>query len=385
MLVVDLIVGATILAAAVWGFRRGLAGALPVAGLAVGAVLGTRIPVVLGMDLDSSFAPVVALPSALLLGAAVAAVGERFRYRLNRRLRGRRRESAAGGALVGGVAGLVAVWILAPAVAGVGVLRDPVERSTLLAGFNTVLAPAGPRPRQGTASVAAFPIASGPAPKVELGDASAETDPDVVAADRSVVKIAKLTCNGGGSGSGWVVADGIVVTNAHVVSAADAITARLRGLGRAHAATPIWFDPVNDIALLRVPKLRGVRPLPMVRRPQGGTTGAALGFPRGVRDIRRARLGPTTDRRRGSMSGGLPPEFPRRLYGRLITAFRGNTEPGSSGGPVVDTKGRVLTTAFGGSRLVSNAMGVPNQFVREALKQAGPRVGTGRCRNNPNR
>jgi S1-C subfamily serine protease len=385
MLVVDLSVGAAILGALLWGLRRGLAGALPLAGFAVGAVLGTRIPLVIGMDLDSTFAPVAALPAALLLGAGLAAVAERFSLGLSRRLRRRRLASAAGGALVAGVAGLVAIWVLAPAVAGVDALREPVDRSTLLARLNDVLTPAGPRPRQGTASFAAFPIVPGPVAKVAAADASAETDPDVLAADRSVVKVGKLTCSGGGSGSGWVVADGIVVTNAHVVDSADALTVRLRGKGPAREATAIWFDPVNDIALLRVPALRGVRSLPMVRNPQGGTSGAALGFPLGVRDIRRARLGPTTSRRRGEMRGGLPSTFPKRLFGRRITAFRGRVQPGSSGGPVVDMKGRVLTTTFGATSIAANAFGVPNEYVRDALKRAGPRVSTGRCRDNPNR
>ncbi len=387
MLVVDLIVGAVILGAVVWGLRRGVAGALPLAGFAVGAVLGTRVPVALGMDLNSPWAPAAALPAALLLGAGLAAVAERFCLRLRRRLRDRRRVSAAGGALMAGVTGMVVMWLLAPALAEVGSLRDPVERSAILAQLNRVLTPAGPQVGgEGSPSLAAFPVISGPAPDVAEADASAETDPDVLEADRSVVKIGMLSCDGSGTGSGWVASDGIVVTNAHVVSAADAITVRLRGVGPAREATAIWFDSVNDIALLRVPRLRGVRPLPIVRRPQRGTSGAALGFPGGVRDIRRARLGPTSDRRRGELvSGMLPPGFPRELYGRLVTAFRGKSEPGSSGGPVVDTKGRVLTTTFGGRRGRSaSSLGVPNQFVQEALEKAGPRVSTGRCRNNPN-
>ncbi len=387
MLVVDLIVGAVILGAVVWGLTRGAAGALPLAGFALGAVLGTRVPLALGMDLGSPFAPVVAFPAALLLGALLAAVGERFSLRLRRKLRRRGRVSAAGGALMAGMTGMVVMWILAPALAEIGSLRDPVERSAILARLNKVVTPAGPGSGgQEATSVAAFPIISGPAPNVAPADASAETDPDVLAADRSVVKIGKLSCNGSGSGSGWVVSDGIVMTNAHVVSSADAVTARLRGIGPAREATAIWFDPVNDVALLRVPELRGVRPLPMVRRPQRGTSGAALGFPRGVRDIRRARLGPTSDRRGGQMEGMMPSEFPRKLYGRLVTAFRARVEPGSSGGPVVDTKGRVLTTTFGGGGGNSaSSMGVPNQFVRDALEKAGPRVSTGRCRDNANR
>jgi len=386
MLVVDLIIGAVIAAAAVWGLTRGLVGALPLAGFAVGAILGTRVPVAVGLTLGSPWALVVALPAVLILGALLAAVAERFGGRLQRRLRGRERASAAGGGVAAGLAAVVVMWVLGPVASDVGSLRDPVERSAILAQLNQVLAPAGPNPGgEDVPSPGVFPTISGPVPEVAPPDADAETDPDVLAADRSVVKIGVLGCHGGGSGSGWVVSKGTVVTNAHVVSTADAITVRVRDSGAARAATAIWFDPVNDIALLRVPMLRDVPALTMVRRPQGGTSGAVLGFPRGVRDIRRARLGPTTDKRRGQMQGGLPSAFPRKLYGRLVTSFRGRTEPGSSGGPMVDTRGRVLTTTFGGGGVAASSLGVPNEFVRAALKQAGPRVSTGRCPSAMNR
>jgi hypothetical protein len=45
---------------------------------------------------------------------------------------------------------------------------------------------------------------------------------------------------------------------------------------------------------------------------------------------------------------------------------------------VVDTQGRVLTTVFGGNSR-ARGLGVPNRFVREALREAGPPIGTGPC------
>jgi S1-C subfamily serine protease len=182
-----------------------------------------------------------------------------------------------------------------------------------------------------------------------------------------------------GSGSGWVAADGVIVTNAHVVEAASAITVQLQGSGPSHVATAIWFDPRNDFALLRVAELAGVRPLPLVRRPRPGTVGAVIGFPRGRHAIRPARIGPTTSRlggRIGNVRRGSP--LRRTTRGYLTTPFFGRTEGGSSGGPVVDTSGRVLTTVWGGSS-GSTSSGVPNRFVRSALRRMGPPVGVGRC------
>ena len=393
MLVVDLTIAAVIVAALAWGFARGVERMLPLAGFAVGAVLGTRVPVLLGGDLDSTFSLVAALPASLLLGALLAALVERFGPKASRSRRHRQRPRSrvlgggVGGALLAGSAAVVAAWILGPVVTQVSSVREPVEDSSILAQLNSVLTPAGPEPdAPAPRSLDNFPTVAGPAPEVARPDPRAETDPDVVAAERSIVKIGVLSCGSGGQGSGWVVADQIVVTNAHVAASVDAITARSRGTGRARPATVIWFDRINDLALLRVPKLRGVPPLRMIRRPRSGTSGAALGFPRGKRDIRSARLGPTSSRRPGRLGGRLPgPGFKRDIFGRLVTTFKARTQPGSSGGPVVDRQGRVLTTVFGGGGSSASGLGVPNRFVRAALRKAGPTVSTGRCLNDSDR
>ncbi|MGI8414554.1 MAG: trypsin-like peptidase domain-containing protein [Solirubrobacteraceae bacterium] len=395
MLIIDLIVGVVIIAAGAWGGTHGLERALPLSAFAVGAVLGTRAPLVLGGGLHSSFSLVAALPAALVLGAALAAMAERFIPRRARAHRtrgraargrqvvaGRALAKAGGGALLAAAVAATVVWILGPVAAEVGSLRGPVQRSTLLARLNSVLAPAGPLADAGASTpIDNFPVVVGDTtPDVPPADPRAETDPSVVATERSVVKIGVFACGHSAVGSGWVIRDGIVMTNAHGVAAADVVTLRLRGDGPAKTATVIWYDRINDIALLRVPALRGVPPLPMVLRPRVGASGAAVGFPGGVLAIRLARIGATTRTLPGLMQGTLPgPDFPRKLFGRLITTFRARVEPGSSGSPVVDTRGRVLTTVFGGNASVAEGLGVPNQLVRSALRRAGPPVSTGRC------
>lgn len=374
-MLVDVVAGAAIAVAVVSGFAIGLERALVPAGFGAGAVLATRAPLLVGEELRSSSALLIALPAALLLGAIAAALVERFGPSPRRRLGGRLNRVA--GALLAGLVGAVVVWILGPVAEQAGSLRDRVQDSRVLARLNSVLEPAGPAPVQPPVPVDRLPtFAFGP-PDVPATDPRAEKDPDVRAAVRQIVRVATLGCGEAGIASGWIAADGIVATNAHVVDAVRVVAVRLRGTGRSRPAIPIWLDRRNDIALLRVPALRGVPALPMVRRPRSGTSGAALGFPAAKRQVTRARLGPTSSTLEGRIAN-LPPGFSARtVFGRLVTQFRGRVRPGNSGGPVVDTHGRVLTTVAAGS--TTAGIGVPNRIVRAALRRAGPRVGTGPC------
>lgn len=204
-------------------------------------------------------------------------------------------------------------------------------------------------------------------------------DPDVGAAGRKVMKITALGCGHGGTGSGWIVSRGVVATNAHVVAGRDVIAVRLHGKRQSHDATPILFDRKNDVALLRVPDIKALTPLPIVPGPSAGTSGAVLGYPGGRWDILPVRLGPTSNRLEGAVESepGLPG---RRLFGTLTTSFAGRVRPGNSGGPIVDTRGRVLATVFAGGG--ESGVGVPNATVRAALGRAGSRASTGQCQEN---
>jgi len=63
-----------------------------------------------------------------------------------------------------------------------------------------------------------------------------------------------------------------------------------------------------------------------------------------------------------------------------VTSFVGRIQPGNSGGPMVDTRGRVVTTVFAKSGEGFGGYGVPNAFVRRALSEAGSApVDTGPC------
>jgi S1-C subfamily serine protease len=193
------------------------------------------------------------------------------------------------------------------------------------------------------------------------------------------VRILGYACGLGTSGSGWLVAPNVVVTNAHVVAGTDGeLAVRPRGDDSTHPARAIAFDPVQDIAVLAVPGLDG-RVLRMLADPAEGTRGAILGYPRnGPFDARAARIG-------AARTVISQDSYGRGPVQRAMTPVRGLLRPGNSGGPVVDERGRVLTTVFASStdRDVRGGYGVPNPVVQQVLdgisQRRGAPVSTGRC------
>jgi S1-C subfamily serine protease len=67
-----------------------------------------------------------------------------------------------------------------------------------------------------------------------------------------------------------------------------------------------------------------------------------------------------------------------------VTALRGLVEPGNSGGPVVDSSGRVLATVFAAitGSAQKGGFAVPNALVQRQLSIAesrGAAVSSGHC------
>ena len=182
-------------------------------------------------------------------------------------------------------------------------------------------------------------------------------------------------CGLGVQGSGWVAADGVVVTNAHVIAGQDDTSVQVGGQGERLDAQAIHFDVSNDLAVLRVPGIAGVRPLSMNEGARPGTGAAVLGFPEnGPYDVEPARVGRTRNVLSQDAYGRGPVQ-------RRITALRGLVRSGNSGGPAVDGDGRVVTTIFAAARKSGSGsgFGVPDSIVREALSTSRGTVSTGPC------
>ena len=364
----------------VWGYAQGLiVGALSLAGFAGGAFLGSRLgPLLLEEGSQSPYAPLFALIGALLIGGILASGLELLGFHLRHRLGDRFGvlDGVAGAVLVGCL-GLGLVWI-AGAVAlhtpGASELREPIQRSAILRELNERLPPSGPI-LQALARFDPFPEIDGPAPNVAPPDSRIARDPEVQQAGRSVVRVLGTACGLGVQGSGWMAGNGVVVTNAHVVAGQDDTTVQVGGEGDRLDTDPIWFDARNDLALLRVPGLGGAPRLRFSPDPEAGTSAAILGFPEdGPYDVRPGRLGQTSTVVSQDAYGRGPVR-------RTITSLRGLVRQGNSGGPMVDGRGRVVTTIFAATVTDGgqSGYGVPNPIVQEAIGRANGTVDTGAC------
>jgi S1-C subfamily serine protease len=137
-------------------------------------------------------------------------------------------------------------------------------------------------------------------------------------------------------------------------------------------ATPIYYEPRRDLALLRVGT--ALPPLPISTRRQEGEDGAVLGYPEnGPYALSPARIGETRATISEDSYGNGPVE-------RTIVAMSGVVRSGNSGGPLVDPAGHVVGTVFAATTSgPRGGFAIPAEEVREALGVVGDEVDTGAC------
>jgi S1-C subfamily serine protease len=379
MTVLDWAIIAFTLALGLWGYRQGLiVGTLTLIGFALGAFAGSRVaPLVLNQGSSSPYAPLCAALGALVAGALVAVTLEGLALGLRSRLiRGRGvlhlADGAGGAALVASVA-LGLVWVFGAVVLhapGTARLRADVQDSLILRSLNEVLPPSGPI-LHALDRVDPAPSIIGPAAPVAAPDPAIATDPEVARAEGSVVRVLGTACGLGVEGSGWAAGPQLIVTNAHVIAGEDDTSVTTAG-GASLDATPVHYDPENDLALLHVDA--GLPQLEIAPDPRSGTAAAVLGYPEnGPYAVAPARLGETRDTISEDSYGRGP-------IRRSIASLRGSVRSGNSGGPLVDARGRVLGTVFAATTTgASGGFAVPDKVVEDAL--AGPLapVDTGPC------
>ena len=367
MSTVDLIAFAVIALTSLAGFRRGLVvGVFSLAGLALGFYVGARVgPTLIGGGL-ARWLPLVALGVAMVcaaIGQAVGSMAGRHLRRVLLVLGPLRLFDNVGGGVLGAVTGLALCWAVGAVLLYLPQrveLRHYAQDSAILSKLNQELPPH--RLIDTLAQIDPFTTLAGPAAGVDPPDSAVLDSPGVSGAALSVVRVVGTACGLGIEGSGWVAGPGLVVTNAHVVAGVG--TPRIdRNDGELLDARVVSFDRVDDIAVLRVPGL-AARALPLADAVPG-TPAGLLGYPgNGPYEETAVRVGRVVQIVGRDAYGNFP-------ITRRVTTIRGSIRSGNSGGPVVDARGRVITTVFAQRVGTDGGYGVPTDVVRAAIAGAG--------------
>jgi len=164
------------------------------------------------------------------------------------------------------------------------------------------------------------------------------------------------TCDGSGSGSGFVGPDGTVITNRHVVDGATSISVETAA-GERWEVTTAETAVAADLARLRVPgtghpPVAGVAPADA----RSGTSVRVIGFPRGGPVA--ATVGRVVDVTDGERDLGGAPRTQR------ISAV---VEPGNSGGPLLDADGHVVGIVYAVELATGHGLVIPASEIKSAM------------------
>lgn len=154
-----------------------------------------------------------------------------------------------------------------------------------------------------------------------------ETAQDVTS---GIAKIQVVTCESGGTGSGFLIADDLLVTAAHVVQGATSVTTQIAG--ELTGAQILGVNDRADLALLRLNNTARGHVFTLRKKdPPVGTEVAALGFPFG--DDLSFSKGTVSGLQRGA------PDSEEATGNFVLTDTPIN--PGNSGGPLITQDGAV--------------------------------------------
>ena len=182
------------------------------------------------------------------------------------------------------------------------------------------------------------------APSVEPPDLTSVDAPAVIAALDSVVKVEGTApeCNSRLTGSGFVIGQDLIITNAHVVAGVTNPTVRVKGKGKAFEGVVVYFDPARDVAIIRTKDFPSVA-LRISEPLSRGNSAVVTGFPGGgPLTLIPARIRSVTE------SSGMD------IYGiepvtREIYAISADIKQGDSGAPMFALDGGVAGLVFASS------------------------------------
>jgi uncharacterized membrane protein required for colicin V production len=353
---VDLVVILLAILAAISGARQGVITALPAfIGVLLGAIAGIKIAPLVVKYIESTPTRVA---FAVAIFVLLVALGETLGVWLGRSLRQKIRSPKlhsvdnALGAIVQGAVVFVVAWLIALPLVTVGGLPDlasAIRNSTILGGVDRVMPQAAqdlPDELRRLLDVSGFPEVVDPfdhTPNREVAppDPALQNSAVVQNVRPSVLKIHARapSCSRALEGSGFVISPERVMTNAHVVAGTSEVAIETDD-GELEARV-VLYDPETDIAVLSVPGLTAPV-LPFAGRPaESGQDGIVLGYPLDGP----YRAAPARVRDQIILNG--PDIYDTNQVRREVFTLRALVQSGNSGGPLVDTEGRVIGVIFG--------------------------------------
>jgi S1-C subfamily serine protease len=258
---------------------------------------------------------------------------------------------AVGGSALSAVAVLLVAWALGVAVSGtrIGAITPMVRDSAILAKVDQTLPTDSDKVLQAFNNVVGttfFPRYLEPfAPErivaVRPGDPRMLTDPDVLDAEASVVKVRGANgCGSGVEGTGFFYAPGRLMTNAHVV--AGVTRPEVEVAGTSITASVVLYDADLDIAVLALPDT-GVPQLAFDTEAAPRDPVAILGYPEdGPYSVESGRI-------RAEQRLRSPDIYGDGTVIRQVYSLRALIRPGNSGGPIVTSAGDVAGMVFAAS------------------------------------
>lgn len=350
MNLLDVVLVAVAIFAAWAGYRLGfIARATSWLGLALGVTVGALVlPPLLrqvrgASDVTAALVAIGTLVGSALLGQALGLV---LGTRLNVALPAGpvRRLDKAVGAVLGIVGLLVGLWLLLPTLADVPGWTSEQARGSIIAREVNARFPDAPDTLQALRRLVGdnpFPrvfdaLRRSPDPGV-VPEASGLSDELATAVAASTVKIEGAACSRIQEGSGFFVADDLVVTNAHVVAGEDDSDVLLSD-GTRIDGTVVAFDAARDLAVLRTSGAdrRGLA----LDEAQLGTSGGVFGHPGGgPLEISPFQVGE-------QITAVGTDIYDQRRTERQVLVLAADLAPGDSGGALVDSQGRVVGVAF---------------------------------------
>jgi hypothetical protein len=324
-----------------------------VAGIAIGALVAVPIASRLSVGAERTVVTVCVVLGIAMLGAIAGHVLGRWANVAMRRLHLGSVDAVAG-AIVSAGGALLSAWLVAGLFtqSSVSWLTRPIQHSAVLTAVDAIMPPVPYVIAHAEAllSTAVFPQVYVNLIQPQTSAVPVPSSQDAVAlAGSSVGSVLKVVAVGGcgvaREGTSFVVARGLVMTDAHVVAGEPKL--RVDTPRGAVDASLVLFDPELDVAVLGVPQLRVVPVGLDVGTVGRGTPAAVVGYPED---------GPRTTEPAG-IAGTLTAEG-RDIYGsglvdRAIYAVTALVRPGNSGSPLL-VDGKAVGMVFSRSLSQSN-------------------------------